>query len=105
MDPLGPLLPLLPHGADIGLHLVIARSTAGAARAMMSPVLRRLWELGTPALLFSCPRDEGPFLGNLRPRTLPTGRAQFVNRRRSVSLVQTPIVGHPVAPPAPAQPV
>src|SRR5205807_10326894 len=58
-DPLQSLLPLVQHGADIGLHLIIARSTAGASRAMMSPVLRRMWELGTPGLLFSCPRDEG----------------------------------------------
>ncbi len=92
MDPLQPLLPLLPHGADIGLHLVLARSTSGAGRAMMGPVLRRIWELGTAVVMFSCPKDEGMFLGNIRPKTLPVGRAQFVNRRRSVNLVQTPIV-------------
>ncbi|MFC4079632.1 type VII secretion protein EccCa [Amycolatopsis samaneae] len=91
-DPLAPLLPLLAQSADIGLHLVIARSTAGASRAMMNPAIRRMWELGTPALLFSCPRDEGTFLGNLKPRTLPPGRAQFVNRRRAIRLVQTPLV-------------
>lgn len=91
-DPLGPLLPLIPHGSDIGLHLIIARNTAGASRAMMSPVLRRMWELGTPALLFSCPKDEGVFLGNVKPRVLPQGRAQFINRRRGLRLVQTPLV-------------
>lgn len=91
-DPLYPLLSLLPHGADIGLHLVIARSTSGASRAMMNQVLRRIWELGTAVALFSCPRDEGMFLGNVRPKTLPVGRAQFINRRRSVSLLQTPVV-------------
>ncbi|GAA5151887.1 type VII secretion protein EccC [Amycolatopsis dongchuanensis] len=89
--PLDPLLPLLPQGADIGVHLIIARSTSGASRSMMNPVIRRLWELGTPALLLSCPKEEGAFLGNLRPRTLPPGRAQFVNRRRNVRLVQTPL--------------
>ncbi|MEU7753044.1 type VII secretion protein EccCa [Micromonospora sp. NPDC049171] len=97
-SPLQPLLPLLPHGAEIGLHLIIARSTVGASRAMMSPVLRRAWELGSPAILFSCPREEGTFLGNIRPRTLPTARGQYIDRRRSVRLVQTPVV------PAPAQP-
>ncbi|HWC79854.1 MAG TPA: type VII secretion protein EccCa [Pseudonocardiaceae bacterium] len=90
--PLMPLLPMLPQGSDIGLHLIIARSTAGASRAMMDPVIRRMWELGTPAMLFSCPKDEGKFLGDLRPKTLPPGRAQFVNRRRTVRLVQTPLV-------------
>ncbi|MFD2420688.1 type VII secretion protein EccCa [Amycolatopsis pigmentata] len=91
-DPLQPLIPLLPQGADIGLHLIIARSTSGAARSMMNSAVRRLWELGAPALLFSCPKDAGVFLGTLKPRTLPTGRAQFVNRRRTVRLVQTPFV-------------
>ena len=49
--PLEPLLPLIAQGADIGFHLIVARSTAGASRAMMNPVLRRMWELGTPAVL------------------------------------------------------
>jgi S-DNA-T family DNA segregation ATPase FtsK/SpoIIIE len=43
--------------------------------------------------MLSCPKSEGSFLGNLKPRTLPPpGRAQFVNRRRAVRLVQTPLV-------------
>lgn len=88
---LEPLMPLIPHGADIGVHVIIARSTSGAARSMSNPVIRRMWELGTPGLLLSCPKDEGMFLGNLRPRTLLPGRAQYVNRRRSVRLVQTPL--------------
>ncbi len=87
---LEPLVPLLAQGADIGLHLVIARSTGGASRSMMNAGIRRMWELGTPALLLSCPREEGRFLGTVRPRTLPPGRGQFVDRRRSVRLVQTP---------------
>ncbi len=91
-SPLQPLLPLLSHGADIGLHLIIARRTAGASRSMMNQVVRRAWELGTAALLFSCPREEGTFLGTVKPRTLPVGRAQYIDRRRSVRLVQTPLV-------------
>jgi len=94
-SPLAPLLPLMPHGADIGLHLIIARRTAGASRTMSNPVVRRAWELGSPAMLFSCPREEGAFLGNIRPRVLPTGRAQYIDRRRSVRLVQTPLLTAP----------
>jgi S-DNA-T family DNA segregation ATPase FtsK/SpoIIIE len=98
-SPLEKTLDLLPQGADIGLHLVLARATAGASRAMMTdPVLRRLGDLGTPALLFSCDRQEGAFLGDVQPRRLPTGRAQLVTRRRSSLLLQT---GH--APPAAGQ--
>jgi S-DNA-T family DNA segregation ATPase FtsK/SpoIIIE len=87
--PLAPLLDLLPQAAEIGLHLVVARSAAGAARGMNDPVLRRLWELGTPGLLLSCGRDEGAFLGDAKPRQLPPGRAQLVDRRSSTVLVQT----------------
>ncbi|WP_433534228.1 type VII secretion protein EccCa [Micromonospora sp. CA-249363] len=90
--PLQHLLPLLPHGADIGLHLIVARRTAGASRAMMDQVVRRAWELGTSAMLFSCPREEGAFLGTVRPRVLPVGRAQYIDRRRNVRLVQAPVV-------------
>jgi S-DNA-T family DNA segregation ATPase FtsK/SpoIIIE len=86
--PLEPLIPLLAHGATIGMHLVVARSTSGAMRAMMDPLLRRMWELGAPGVLFSYPKEEGKFLGEARPRTLPAGRAQLVTRR-AVRLVQT----------------
>ena len=86
--PLEPLLPLLSQGSTIGLHLIVARSSANGMRAMMDQTLRRLWELGTPGLLFSYPKEEGKFLGEAAPRTLPPGRAQLVTRRH-VRLVQT----------------
>ncbi|MEC3975219.1 type VII secretion protein EccCa [Amycolatopsis sp. H20-H5] len=85
---LDPLLPLLAHGVHIGLHVIVARSSAGSMRGMMDPVVRRLWELGNPGLLFSYPKEEGKFLGEAKPRTLPAGRAQLVTRR-SVKLIQT----------------
>ncbi|MEV7320200.1 type VII secretion protein EccCa [Streptomyces sp. NPDC093970] len=89
--PLNPVLPLLAQGANIGLHLIVARSTSGAMRAMMDPLLRRMWELGSPALLHSYPKEEGKFLGEAKPRTLPPGRAQHVTRR-GVRLVQVGLV-------------
>jgi S-DNA-T family DNA segregation ATPase FtsK/SpoIIIE len=60
-------------------------------RAMMDPMLRRMWELGNPALLFSYPKEEGKFLGEAKPRTLPSGRAQLVTRR-GIRLIQTALV-------------
>jgi S-DNA-T family DNA segregation ATPase FtsK/SpoIIIE len=90
--PLQSLLPILPQAADVGAHVIIARSTSGASRSMSNQAIRRMWELGTPAVLLSCPKTEGSFLGNLRPRVLPPGRAQFINRRRAVRLLQTPLV-------------
>ncbi|MDX3663767.1 type VII secretion protein EccCa [Streptomyces sp. ID05-26A] len=86
--PLESLLPLMAQGVHIGFHLIVARSSANGIRAMMDPVLRRLWELGTPALLFSYPKEEGKFLGEAAPRTLPPGRAQLVTRR-GTKLIQT----------------
>lgn len=88
---LDPLLPYLAQGLFIGLHVIVARSTSGSMRAMMDPVLRRMWELGTPATLLSYPKEEGKFLGEAKPRTLPPGRAQLVTRR-GVSLIQTGFV-------------
>jgi S-DNA-T family DNA segregation ATPase FtsK/SpoIIIE len=85
---LDPLLPMVAQGAYIGFHLVIARSTSGAMRAMMEPVIRRMWELGTPATLLSYPKEEGRFLSEAAPRKLPPGRAELVTRR-TVKLIQT----------------
>ncbi|MER7001372.1 type VII secretion protein EccCa [Streptomyces sp. NPDC000410] len=93
-SPLAPLLDMIPSGADIGLHLVVARSASGASRAMMDPVIRRIWETGAPGVLLSCSRDEGAFLSpDMRPQLLPPGRAQFTNRRRGVAIIQTGFVG------------
>ena len=86
--PLEPLLPLVAQGVHIGLHIVVARSTSGAMRALTDPVVRRMWELGAPGVLFSYPREEGKFLGEAAPRKLPPGRAQLVTRR-GVKLIQT----------------
>lgn len=85
--PMVPLVRLLAGSAHIGMHVILARSTSGAIRSMMDPVLRRLWELGAPALLLSYPKEEGKFLGEAKPRTLPPGRAQLVTRR-GIRLVQ-----------------
>ena len=41
-NPLAPLLELLPQARDLGLHLVVARRSGGAARAMFEPLLAGL---------------------------------------------------------------
>jgi S-DNA-T family DNA segregation ATPase FtsK/SpoIIIE len=96
MSPLDPLLSLVAQGAHIGLHLIVARSTSGAMRALSDPVVRRMWELGTPGLVFSYPKEEGKFLGEAVPRRLPAGRAQLVTRR-GVRLIHTAHVTTPTA--------
>lgn len=87
-NPLAGLLDLLPQARDIGLHLVVARRTGGAARAMFEPVLARLRELSSPGIVMSGQRDEGPLLGSVRPGPQPPGRGWLVGRRHGERLVQ-----------------
>jgi DNA segregation ATPase FtsK/SpoIIIE, S-DNA-T family len=87
-NPLAPLVDLLPHAKDVGLHVVVARRSGGAARAMFDPVLARLRELGCMGLMMSASPDEGVLLGSVRPSQLPPGRATLVTRARSEQFIQ-----------------
>ncbi|WP_017591955.1 type VII secretion protein EccC [Nocardiopsis potens] len=84
--PLTPLLDMLPLGADIGLHLILARGAGGFSRAMGEPALRMLIDANTPSIVLSCPPSEGVLFGSLRPRTLPPGRALRLDRRDPVQI-------------------
>ncbi|WP_328418395.1 type VII secretion protein EccCb [Micromonospora sp. NBC_00389] len=88
-NPLSVLHELLPLARDIGLHLIIARRMAGVSRALYEPVLQRLRELDSPALLMSGDREEGQILGGVRPQRMPAGRGTLVRRRDGVRLMQT----------------
>lgn len=83
-----PLLDLLPHASDIGLHLVVARRSGGAARAMFDPLLSRMRDLGAVGIVMSTSPEEGPLLGTVRPMTLPPGRAVVMRRGQPDQLVQ-----------------
>jgi S-DNA-T family DNA segregation ATPase FtsK/SpoIIIE len=84
--PLNALIDLLPQAADIGLHVVLARSAAGSGRLSMDPVVRRLQESNTPDLALSCPPNEMPLLNGARPRQFPPGRGLVVTRRSATQL-------------------
>jgi S-DNA-T family DNA segregation ATPase FtsK/SpoIIIE len=86
------LVDLLASGAEIGLHVVVARTTSNSMRAMGDSLIRRLMDLGSPGMLFSCPRNEMGIFDDVKPRTLPAGRAQLVRRRRGVQLIQTALI-------------
>ncbi|MFC5823951.1 type VII secretion protein EccCa [Nonomuraea insulae] len=92
-NPLTVLGELLPQARDIGLHLVLARAMGGAGRSMLDPVVRRLKEMNSPAVMLSGPRDEGQLFGNVRPRQLPAGRGLYVDRRSGEKLIQTAYLG------------
>jgi S-DNA-T family DNA segregation ATPase FtsK/SpoIIIE len=87
-NPLLPLLDLLPHSRDLGLHLLIARRSGGAARAMFDPVLARMRDLGSMGLMMSASPDEGVLLGAVRPSPLPAGRGTLIRRGQADHLVQ-----------------
>lgn len=87
-NPLMVLLEYLPHARDLGLHLVVARRSGGAARALFEPVLASLRDLGCRALLMSGRPDEGALFGSSRPMPLPPGRGILVTGAGDEQLVQ-----------------
>ncbi|GAA3185861.1 MULTISPECIES: type VII secretion protein EccCa [Streptomyces] len=95
-SPFAPLMEFLPQGNELGLHLVVARSANGASRGMGDPLLRKLLEANTPALMLSCPPSEGMFLPGVKPRTMTTGRGLYTTRRGTTQ-VQTGMLRAPDA--------
>ncbi len=87
-NPLAPILDILPHARDIGLHMVIARRHGGAARALYEPVLAAVRDLGAAGLQLSGSSDEGALLGTVRPRPLPPGRGTLSTRSGGEQTVQ-----------------
>ncbi len=87
-NPLSPLLEFVPQAKDLGLHLVVARRSGGAARAMFEPLLAGLRDAGCMALLMSGSPDEGLTIGSVRQSPMPPGRGTLITRRASPQLVQ-----------------
>jgi S-DNA-T family DNA segregation ATPase FtsK/SpoIIIE len=90
-QPFAPLYDHLALGHEVGLHVIVARSAAGAGRGLNDPLLRRMQEVNTPALLMSCPPSEGYLFGNVKGRELIPGRALRIVRRKSLQ-IQTPLL-------------
>lgn len=89
VNPLAPLLEYLPFARDVGLRVIIARSSGGASRSLYEPVMQRMRELGAQGLVLSGDRAEGALLGNITATQLPPGRGYFHTRRRGGQLIQT----------------
>ncbi len=88
-SPVAQLQPLLAQARDVGLHVLVARRSGGASRALYEPVIQSLRDLAMPGLLLSGSPEEGPLLGNVRPAPMPPGRGRLVTRERGVEVVQT----------------
>ncbi len=87
-SPLQSLVPLLPQARDVGLNLIVARRSGGAARALYEPVLQSLRDLAAPALLLSGNPDDGPLIGATRPEAATPGRGRLITRERGIEVVQ-----------------
>ena len=86
-NPLAAIIEYLPHARDLGLHLIVARRSGGAARALFEPLLAGLRDFGCMALVMSGRPDEGALLG-CRPTRLPPGRGVLLTRAGDEQLVQ-----------------
>ena len=93
-NPLQPLLEFLPQGRELGLHVIVTRRSGGAGRALFEPFLARLRDIGSPGIMLSGDRGEGPLLGGLRPENLPPGRGRLLARGEPPRMVQ--LAWHPV---------
>lgn len=80
-NPLRPLAEYLPQAKDVGLHMVVARRTGGAARTGMDPIIGKLKELAMPGIVMSGSKDEGTLLGNVKASPMPPGRGNLVSRK------------------------
>ncbi|MEU8397293.1 type VII secretion protein EccCa [Nonomuraea sp. NPDC048892] len=94
-NPLAPLADLVPQARDIGLHLILARQSGGASRAMYDQAVQRMKEMASPALIMSGNREEGQLFGNIRPQPLPVGRGFYADRRFGARLIQTAYLESP----------
>src|SRR3954454_5046296 len=87
-SPVAALQPLPAQAGDVGLHLVVARRSGGASRALYEPVIQSLRDLAMPGLVLSGSPDEGALIGTVRPAPAPPGRGGLVTRGRGVEVVQ-----------------
>lgn len=86
--PLMPLVPYIAQASDIGLRVYAARRTGGAMRGLFEPLLARIRDVGSPGLILSGSREEGPLLGGLRAQPMPPGRGWLVTRQGANQLIQ-----------------
>ncbi|GGK57235.1 type VII secretion protein EccCa [Nocardia camponoti] len=87
-NPVAALVDALPHARDMGFHLIIARRSGGAGRAMYEATVARMKDVGAAGLILSASRDEGVLMGATRPGPKPAGRGMYVTRGGE-GLIQT----------------
>jgi S-DNA-T family DNA segregation ATPase FtsK/SpoIIIE len=88
-SPLAALLPYLATGRDVGLHVLMTRRVAGAARGLYEQFTLGVREAGCLGLIMAGDRTEGQLLGGVRAGTMPVGRGQLVRAGTPARIVQT----------------
>ncbi|KLL11885.1 hypothetical protein FrCorBMG51_08745 [Protofrankia coriariae] len=88
-QPLSPLVPFLASARDIGLHVVMTRRVAGAARGLYEPFTLSLRESGAVGLVMSGDRGEGYLFTGVRASSMPPGRGLLVRPGMPAHTVQT----------------
>jgi S-DNA-T family DNA segregation ATPase FtsK/SpoIIIE len=94
-QPLAPFVPYLPSARDIGLHVVVARRHAGAARAVYEPFLQTIMETGATGLVMAGERSEGQLFPGVWATRQPAGRGFWVRRGERTRLIQTTVAAEP----------
>jgi len=87
-NPLAPLMEFIPQGRDLGFHVIVARRTGGASRALYEPFLQTLTDMSPPTMMFSGDRMEGRLANGVAPQRLPVGRALMTRRGEPPEPVQ-----------------
>jgi S-DNA-T family DNA segregation ATPase FtsK/SpoIIIE len=87
-NPLAAITEYLPHAGDLGLHLLVARRSGGAAHAMFEPLLAGLRDFGCVGLMMSADAEDGPLFGSVPASPLPPGRGVLITRAGSRQVVQ-----------------
>ena len=86
--------PLLAQARDVGLHLVVARRSGGASRALYEPVIQSLRDLAMPGLLLSgSPRRRPPSSATSGRVPAPAGRGRLITRDRGVEVAPADMAG------------
>lgn len=62
---------------------------------MYDPVIQKLKDMASPAVILSGNKDEGYLFGNVRAHPLPPGRGYHVDRRFGARLAQTAFLPPP----------
>ncbi|WP_326550305.1 type VII secretion protein EccCa [Micromonospora sp. NBC_01813] len=91
-SPLAPFVERLPHGHDLGFHVVVARRVSGSSRGFaVDQLLARLREQQPAALILPGDSREGVLFGGHRAQAGPPGRGRLLRRSHPDTVIQVAV--------------